>query len=58
MVGYDRHSETERVFVNNEDLTSQSLYKIQSNPDSKDQVNIFQKIKEMFSKIFDKTIQC
>ena len=30
MIGYGRHSETERVLVNNEGLTIQSLLKIQS----------------------------
>ena len=32
MVGYDRHSETERVLVNYEGLTILSLLKIQSGP--------------------------
>ena len=32
MIGYGRHSETERVLVNNEGLTIQSLLKIQSGP--------------------------
>jgi len=32
MVGYDGHSETERVLVNNEGLAIQSLLKIQSDP--------------------------
>jgi hypothetical protein len=32
MVGYDRHSETERVFVGNEELTTQSPRMIQSPP--------------------------
>jgi len=32
MVGYDRHSETERVLVNYEGLAIQSLLKIQSGP--------------------------
>jgi len=31
-VGYDRHSETERVLVNNEGLAILSLLKIQSGP--------------------------
>jgi hypothetical protein len=30
MVGYDKHSETERVLVNDEGLAIQSLLKIQS----------------------------
>jgi|UniRef100_A0A6C0JPF2 hypothetical protein len=32
MVGYDRHSETERVFVGNEELTTLNRRKIQSVP--------------------------
>jgi hypothetical protein len=32
MIGYERHSETERVLVNSEGLTIQSLLKIQSGP--------------------------
>ena len=32
MVGYDRHSETERVLVNDEGLAIRSLLKIQSTP--------------------------
>ena len=32
MIGYDRHSETERVLVNYEGLTIRSLLKIQSGP--------------------------
>ena len=32
MIGYDRHSETERVSVNNDGLINQSLLKIQSGP--------------------------
>ena len=32
MIGYDRRSETERVWVNDEGLTIQSLLKIQSDP--------------------------
>jgi hypothetical protein len=32
MIGYGRHSETERVLVNSEGLTIQSLLKIQSTP--------------------------
>jgi hypothetical protein len=32
MVGYDRHSETERVLVNDEGLAILSLLKIQSAP--------------------------
>jgi len=32
MVGYDRHSETERVLVNDEGLAIRSLLKIQSAP--------------------------
>jgi hypothetical protein len=32
MIGYDRHSETERVLVNDEGLTIRSLLKIQSFP--------------------------
>ena len=40
MVGYDRHSETERVLVNNEGLAIQSSLKIQSDPDSKGQVKV------------------
>jgi hypothetical protein len=30
MVGYERHSETERVFIHNDGLINQSGYKIQS----------------------------
>jgi hypothetical protein len=32
MIGYGRHSETERVLVNYEGLTIQSLLEIQSDP--------------------------
>jgi len=32
MVGYDRHSETERVLVSDEGIAIQSLLKIQSGP--------------------------
>jgi hypothetical protein len=32
MIGYDRRSETERVWVNDEGLTILSLLKIQSTP--------------------------
>jgi hypothetical protein len=32
MIGYDRHSETERVFVGNEELTTLNWRKIQSVP--------------------------
>jgi len=32
MVGYDRHSETAEVLVNNEGLAIQSLLKVQSGP--------------------------
>ena len=39
MVGYGRHSTTERVLVNDEGLAIRSLLKIQSGPDSKDQVS-------------------
>jgi len=46
MIGYGRHSETERVLVNNEELTTQNWLKIQSSLtiNGKD--------------LFDKTIQC
>jgi hypothetical protein len=40
MVGYDRHSETERVFVNDDGLAILSLCKIQSDPDTKGQVKV------------------
>ena len=38
MAGYDRHSETERELISDEELATQSLFKIQSDPDTKDQV--------------------
>jgi len=41
MTGYGRHSTTERVLVNNEELVTQSWLEIQSAPDSKGQVSIF-----------------
>uniref|UniRef100_A0A6C0DCC4 Uncharacterized protein n=1 Tax=viral metagenome TaxID=1070528 RepID=A0A6C0DCC4_9ZZZZ len=41
MIGYGRHSTTERVLVNNEELITRSWLEIQSAPDSKDQVSIY-----------------
>ena len=41
LVGYDRHSTTERVFVTNDELATQRLRKIQSVPGSKVQVKIY-----------------
>lgn len=38
MAGYDRHSETERELISDEELATQSLFKIQSDPDTKGQV--------------------
>jgi len=36
MIGYDRHSTTERVLINDEELITQSWFKIQSDPNTKD----------------------
>jgi len=38
LAGYDRHSETERELISDEELATQSLFKIQSDPDTKGQV--------------------